>query len=59
MLWRGFRDRGSLHPKTSRAGLGGALILKNMFRLAVSLAPAAAGALSAALACTKPGGKRG
>jgi len=30
-----------------------------MFRLAVRLAPAAAGALSAALACTKPGGKRG
>jgi len=30
-----------------------------MFRLAVRLAPAAAGALSAALVCTKPGGKRG
>jgi hypothetical protein len=30
-----------------------------MFRLADSLAPVAAGALSAALACIEPGGKRG
>jgi len=30
-----------------------------MFRFAVSLAPAAVGALTAALASTKPGGKRG
>jgi hypothetical protein len=30
-----------------------------MFRLAVSLSPVAAGALSAALAWAKPGGERG
>jgi len=34
-------------------------MLRNMFRLADMLAPAAAGVLSAALACSKPGGKRG
>jgi hypothetical protein len=48
---------------------GGWLIVESMFRFAVSLAPAAAGALTAALACTnlactnlactEPGGKRG
>jgi hypothetical protein len=40
-------------------GRGGWLIVECMFRFAVSLAPAAAGALTAALASTKPGGKRG
>src|SRR6266487_2201283 len=54
-----FTSKGSPRPKTSRAGLGRALILMNMFRLAVRLAPAAAGALSAVLAYGQPGGARG
>jgi hypothetical protein len=37
-------------PKTSRAGVDGYLILKHMFRFAVCVVPAAAGALSAAQA---------
>ena len=45
--------------KTSRAPPGGWLIVGPMFRFAVSLAPAAAGALSAAQAQALPGGKRG
>jgi hypothetical protein len=49
--------------KTSRGGGGGYLILSGMFRLAVSLAPAVAGVLSAAQgqaqAQALPGGKRG
>jgi hypothetical protein len=62
-----------VRPKTSRAGVGGYLILKHMFRFAVSMVPAAAGALSAAQAQAQaqtqahgqaqaqalPGGKRG
>ena len=45
--------------KTSRARPAAALIIGSMFRLAVSLSPVAAGALSAALAWAKPGGERG
>ena len=51
--------QGLATPENQSRWAGGALILRNMFRLAVRLAPAAAGALSAALVCTKPGGKRG
>ena len=47
---------GRLHtPKISRARTGGAFILGDMFRFADSLALAAAGALSAALASGQPG----
>jgi hypothetical protein len=54
-----------VRPKTSRVGGEQRPILKNMFRFAVSLAPAAAGALPAAQAQAQaqaqalPGGKRG
>jgi len=52
-----------VRPKTSRVGGEQRPILKNMFRFAVSLAPAAAGALPAAQtqaqAQALPGGKRG
>ena len=48
-------------PENQSRGAGETLILNNMFRFAVSLAPAVAGALSAARARAHalPGGQRG